>query len=351
MNDDFLRKIAASTGALNKAKSIIDKMPTISPFQSAVDRSLVNLSYSESMLDAITKSSLALNAKYYEPVNFNPIMAAFGNVTQMMNQMELNMPVYNPITSSLLDIIQDITKNHNELMSPLLGISKITSKLLDDIKFDTFNWRGTYPDLFIEENQSENQSKNQSEYSKFNENLDRLMDLSIINENSTLADGFAVSVNFDNHNDVATLNPITEEIFSIANQAIEEITQKDIDYESIFNKLLLKLDKIIHNPYTVNLVTGIILLVINHYYEEFNKINETKIKTEQIAPTSEVILTEQSITVKQRADNKSKTIDLLPIGVEVEVNKRLKKWVKIIYTKNYVPQIGYCRNEELKVSK
>lgn len=349
MNDEFLRKITASTGVFNKVKSITDLAGAFAPLSSidlAVQRSLSGLSYNDSMLDAITKSSLALKAKYFEPVKFNPVMAAFGSVTQMMNQMQFQQPVYTPVNLSVVDLMRDFSKYHVEAVSPLLGISQITSKLLNDIKFDTFNWRETYPDLFTEEHQIEDSS----EYSKFNKNLDKLIDLAIVDEDSTLSDGITVSVNLDAHADDTSLDPVTEEIFAIANQAIEQVTQRNIDYEAIFNKLLSKLDKIAYNPYTVNLVTGIILIVISHHYEEFNKTDETKAKTVQIAPTYEVIITVQPITVKQRAHDKSKTVDILPIGVEIEVNKRFKKWVKIIYTKNYVPQIGYCRNEELKIS-
>ncbi|RXR17346.1 hypothetical protein EQG63_11195 [Flavobacterium amnicola] len=350
MNDEFLRKIVASTAAFNKMKSITDLAGVFTPFSGvdlAIQRSLSNLSYQDPVIDAITKSSLALNAQYFEPTKFNPVMAAFGSVTQMMHQMQFQQPVYNPVNLSVVDLIRDFSKYNVEAVSPLLGISQITSKLLNDIKFDTFNWRETYPDLFTEEHQIEDSS----EYSKFNKNLDKLMDLSIVDEDSTLSDGVAVSVNLDTYVDDTFSGPLSEEIFAIANQAIEEVAQKNIDYEAIFNKLLLKLDKIVHNPYTVNLVTGIVLIVISHYYEEYNETNETNIKTEHIAPTYEIILTEQLVKVKQTAHDKSKTIDILPIGVEVEVNKRFKKWVKIIYTKNYVPQIGYCRNEELKISK
>lgn len=349
MNDEFLRKLAISTGAFNKMKSITDLAGAFAPLSAvdlAVQQSLSSLSFQNPALDAITKSSLAINTQYFEPSKYNPVMSAFGSVTQMMHQMQFQQPVYNPVNLTVIDLMRDFSKYHLEAISPLLGISQITSKLLSDIKFVTFNWRETYPDLFTEEYQIEDSS----EYSKFNENIDNLMDLSIIDENSTLSDGVAVSVNLDTNANVTSLTPLTEEIFAIANQTIEEVAQKNIDYDAIFNKFLLKLDKIVHNPYTVNLVTGIILIVISHYYEEYNKTKQTNIKTEQIAPTYEIILTEKLVKVKQTAHDKSKTIDILPIGVEVEVNKRFKKWVKIIYTKNYVPQIGYCRNEELKIS-
>ncbi len=347
MNDDFLRKFMASTGAFNKAKSISDLAGALAPLSSvelAVQKSLSNLSYQNPVIDAISKSTLAFNAQYFEPVKFNPVMAAFGSVTQMMHQFNHQIPVNNIISTSVIDLMKDFSTKQNHTLSPFLGVSKFVSSMLTDTKFNTFNWRESYPDLFTEEFQLESLN----EYSKFNKNLDKLIDLSIINEDSTLGDSIVVSVNLDNHNDIKTLDPITEEIFAIANQTIEEVSQKKHDYEVILYDFLKKIEKIIHNPYTVNLVTGIILIVINHYYEEFKKINETKTKIEQIAPTIEIIITEKPITVKQRADNKSKTIDLLPIGVEIEVNKRFKKWIKIIYTKNYIPQIGYCRNDELK---
>lgn len=346
MNDDFLRKITATTRALDKVKKITDLAVASAPL-SAIDLAIQrSLSYHDPMIDVISKSSLALNAKYFEPVKFNPVMAVFGSVTQMMYQMQIQQPVYNPINPSILDIINSFTTQHNKAISPLLGISQITSKLLNDVKFETFNWRETYPDLFTKEQSLEYSN----EYSKFNENLDNLMDLSIVDEDSTLSDGVVVSVNLDAHADVTVfIPPATEAIFSIANQVFEQIKQENIDYAEVLNQALHLLDKFLQNPYTVNLVSGILILVIGNYYNKNNKVNEAKIT--QIATTHEIILTEQQVTVKERGEDKSKTIDILPIGVEIEVNKRNPKWTKIIYTKNYVPQIGYCRNEDLKVSK
>ncbi|MCG2611494.1 hypothetical protein LZZ90_08235 [Flavobacterium sp. SM15] len=349
MDEEFLRKIGESTGEFNRAKSIADLAGAFSS-QSPID--LVtqrNLSAFDYRVPAVTAMANSLRTQDFD----SSVKVAYGRVVEMMNQMQFYKPVSNPISKSMIDIVRDFLKNHEEALKSHHDITKIKTLITSGAKFDTFNWRETYPEFFTKEKKIEGSS----EYSKFNDNLDKLIGLSIIDENSTLVDGVALSVNLDSDIEAAELTKGNEEIFSIANQTIEELFQGKTSYEEIYNEFLLKLEKFVYNQYTVGLTVGIISSIISGLIVYFivknieTSSNVNEVKTEQIIPKSETILTEQVIHVKKRGDKTSKTVATLPIGIEITIEKRYRTWTKIKFIKDYNEETGFCLNTELIKSK
>lgn len=343
MNDDFLRKISGITSAYNKVKSINDmsnsSLAAMSGVNAFMDKNMYNVINSNPVLSSKSGVDALLKNIYVEPEKFNPIMAAFGNVSQMMKYYERETP-YNPLHTSVVEFMRNFS-NENTINS-LAGVSKMTSTLLNNINFNTFNWRENYPNMFLGESMLYEPSK---QYAKFNENIKRLIDLSVLQEDSTLIDGSTVSLNLDN-NQTEIFDPVIKEIYEITNQAFEKLNDVNNDSLKILNKLLSRLSKFVNHQYTVALVTGIVLILVNYYFSQLmevgNKVNPNKINIEKL-------ISESEIGLKQRPIKKHKDFVKIPIGSEISIIEKYKLWAKITYINSKgIPQVGYCRIEDLK---
>jgi hypothetical protein len=333
MNDDLSKKLSSISGAFDKANSFGGAKSALDAFMPKI---MHNTMYESQALSAVNG---VLKNYYIEPKSFNPIMAAFGNVSQMLEQIDIKTS-YNSggMSSTVAEIMRSFS--NESAINSFTEVSKKASELLNN--FSTFNWRENYPEMFLGDSMLYVKSK---QYGKFNKNINKLIDWSVLQEDSTIIDGSVVSLNLDNNRD-ESFDPEIEEIFKIANQAFEKLNDENYDGLKILNKLLSRLSKFVNHQYTVGFVVGIVMMLITSYYTQSNAI-ENKVIPNTIS--FEKLISENEIGIKQKPIKKYKDFEKIPMGSEITIIEKYKLWAKITYINSKgIPQIGYCRIQDLK---
>lgn len=332
MNDDLFRKISGVTSAYDKIKDIAgignSSLAALSGVNGILNSSMYNAIHKNPTLSAMSGVDMLLKNIYVEPVIYNPLMAVFGNVTQMMKHYEDN--VVNNSSKNILASLSSLTASNIIANLPTNNSVKFLSSFSD--LAENYKWRETYPTAFLNDSLVKQYSKG---FDKFNSNIEKLIDLKFIDENSTLVDGLAVSLNLDYENTEINESELIE-IFNIINQAFEILIEHKNESFNKLNSILKGLSKFINHQYTYGLAMILVGIFLTKHFES---------TTSNI---SEEIIIKKEIGVKHKAINNYKDFVRIPIGSEIEIIKKYKIWAKISFINgNGIPQIGYCRIKDL----
>lgn len=370
MNDDILKKISSPLTAMDLATKMAkvpdnslsamtqaikiskswhthNDLPMGIDILSGVDKAMskvfVNPLEENPIFSKFHEQNTAFYKAVIEPTWFNPVMSAFDSI----NKLSWNTDFMDGMKKSPMQQILSSIPNENYGMPPHIT------------EFLTMDWREKYPALFFDTKAI----FYSNEFSKFNENLKKISDMIGIEHIENIIDGSIASLQLDNDND-DVLQPSLEKVYRLTNSAFEQVIEGK-DAAIVFQKLLKRLEKFLDNKYVLNIISSvagaIMVLMLQPYLpiktttEKIEQVQQPKVKSVRKSnDAKEVVkklIAEMEIGVKMKPIKSYCDFTHIKIGSEINVIDYYTKWAKVHFiNENGIPQIGYCRIDELKKS-